>query len=90
MTTTRINPYTALRDECREWARSVLRPQTREMWTYSADQMKEGYALTTLHARVAAADQLGWDVRLRARPNGDLFVEYVNRPPGAPWAIRMY
>lgn len=87
MTTKRFNPYTALRDECRKWARCVLNPEMRGMWTFNAEDMKGGCSLIELRERVAAADQLGWDVRLRAQPNGDLFVQYVKRPSSVPLTI---
>jgi len=85
--TKRPNPYTTLANDAREWARSVLMARARTMWRYPKERLNEGWPLSDLRERTAAADQLGYDVRLRATDDG-LVVEYVKRPPPPPWAIR--
>lgn len=83
----RVNPYTALQEECRKWAREVTHPFVRSMWVYPKARLEEGWNMLTLSERVAAADQLGYDVRLRNTDDG-LRVEYVKRPSSPPWGIR--
>ena len=79
------NPYTTLKNEAAAWARNVIYPHTRGMFSYP----KSGgpWNLTDLRERVAAADQLGYDVKLRVTDDS-LVVEYAKRPPPAPWSFR--
>ena len=84
----RVNPYTALKQSCRNWARQVLSPRCIGMWSYPAARLRDGWSLLDLKERVAAADQLGYDVRLRVDGDGGLVVQYVKRPPDPPWEIR--
>jgi L-alanine-DL-glutamate epimerase-like enolase superfamily enzyme len=50
------------------------------MWFYPKSKLGESWALNDLAERVQAADQLGYDVRLVVDGNGNLSVEYVERP----------
>lgn len=78
--TKRVNPYTRLQRECRQWAFNVLHPRRVFMFRY------EQKALPDLYQRVAAADQLGFDVALSV--NGDLLeVHYRKRHDDPPWDI---
>lgn len=89
MKTKPISPYERLRKDCAQWAFEVIRRSYRTMWTYpnvgSGD--KTGWRLDDLYQRVAAADQLGYDVVLATKDHA-LEVRYVKRIPDAPWAIR--
>lgn len=84
----RVNPYTALRDKCRRWALAVTNPDKRTMFFYPAEKINDArWKLDDLHQRVAAADQLGYDVKLAVEDRG-LVVYYVKRPPPPPWNIQ--
>lgn len=88
MTTKRTNPYTALVERCRQYAFNVKHRHRKTMFTYpkvSGDQT--GYRLDDLYQRVAAADQLGYDVELVTCANGDLQVQYVRRVEQVPYEI---
>lgn len=84
MPTKRINPYTALQKAARDWARTVSFARKLSMWHYENGKT---YSLDDLRERVAAADQLGYNVTL-SRTDTGLQVHYVKRPPDAPWEIR--
>lgn len=83
----RTNPYTDLKDRCAKWAITVVSPHTRGMWRYPREKLATGFRLDDLYERIRAADQLGYDVRLRAEDDG-LHVEYVKRPGMPPYEIR--
>jgi hypothetical protein len=81
------NPYTALLKECQEWARAVVNRCRREMWFYpDAQNQGKEWQIADTYQRVMAADQLGYDVMLEAKPDG-LHVIYIKRIPSAPWSI---
>jgi len=76
----RFNPYTALLDRAQKFRSQVINPVKRIMWNYPKNELnKTGWRLNDLYERVAAADQLGWDVKLVAAERG-LEVHYVKRP----------
>ena len=89
MMKTRGNPYTSLKTRCAEWAASVLRPQTQEMFVYGAKDVVGGatWALSDLAQRVRAADQLGHDVMVTWEEKG-LVMTYRKRPDDMSWEIR--
>jgi hypothetical protein len=80
----RVSPYTTLKKEAEDWARKVAHPHRKVMWTYPKEKLKEGWNVSDLAERVAAADQLGYDVKLENRTEG-LTVIYVKRPPDVPY-----
>ena len=82
-----ITPYERLRREAAQWAFSVANPIRRRMFTFSKDKLGLGWSLFDVKERVAAADQLGWNVEIVVDANGDLVFRYVQRPPDAPWSI---
>lgn len=84
--TKRVNPYTRLQTECREWAFSVTHPRRKTLFRYDDVTSGASWALESLRQRVLAADQLGFDVRLRVE-NKSLIAEYTKRPDDVPWEI---
>lgn len=80
-----MNPYTRLKEQCRaEFSKVVYRKRVG-MWSYPKHRLAEGWNLTDLWERVAAAKQLGFDVRLKATDAG-LEVEYIQaNPDSMPW-----
>ena len=82
------NPYTRLRDEYRKWASSIIAPQVFGMFKLEGARTPgKAWRIHDLCERVAAADQIGFHVRLRV-DGDDLLVEYVKRAPPPPWEIR--
>ena len=80
----RISPYTRLLRKLSGWVGACLTRKRVGMWHYPKDKLSHAtYELLGLWERVAAAEQLGWDVHLLARPDG-LHVEYVERVPPCP------
>jgi len=83
-----MNPYTRLLEKCSVWSVKVRCPKTRRMFTFANVEHGSGrYSLNDVFQRTAAADQLGFDVRLRVSGK-DLVAEYVERPPEPPREIR--
>lgn len=79
-----VNPYTTLRNEAREWARSVIHPRTVIAFQYTTGHDE-------LRARVATAAQLGYEVVLTVDDLVNpkvLTVTYRKTLPSPPWAIR--
>lgn len=79
-----VTPYERLIRKAMQFESAVVFPRRKEMWTYQADRLAEGWRLDDLASRVAAADTLGWDVRLKVK-DGALVVEYVKRPEVPSW-----
>lgn len=82
----RQNPYQRLRDQFRDWMNECLMRRRVSMWLYAKDKLHHNWTLTDLWERVAAAEQLGYDVQLSAKTDG-LHVEYVKKLPGRPWNV---
>ncbi len=72
------NPYSRLLARARQFAFDVKHHHVKHMWTYPKVKLGEPWNLVDLKERVAAADQLGWDVLLKV-VDGDLRVEYHKR-----------
>lgn len=82
----RINPYTALKRSAREWAFSVVHPRRVQMFYYENAGVG---SMRVLYERTAAAQQLGYNVRLYVKDDdGHLYVEYRKDHPDVPWEFR--
>lgn len=79
-----MNPYTALKKTASEWADKVTKRCRVRMWFYPSDRLDEVWSISALKERVAAANQLGYDVELVSREDG-LHVEYVKKIPNRPY-----
>lgn len=87
MKTKQITPYQRLLESAREFAAAVEHPHTKLMWTYPKDKLNAGWGLANLTERVAAAEQIGYDVKL-VNQNGALQVLYVKKMPTRPWEFK--
>lgn len=86
--TKRISPYTRLKKIASEWAVKALYPHARPMWCYPRNKLEsKSWCLAALYERTAAAEQLGYDVKLKATDSG-LEVKYVKKVPELPWELR--
>lgn len=83
---TRETPYARLLHAVREYSSGVEHPNRRTMWLYPKGKLNDGWSLLDLNERVAAADQLGFDVQVRSLQEG-LQVQYVKRPPAINYDI---
>jgi hypothetical protein len=83
----RFNPYTALKAEFTKYVNAVEFPKRKAMWTYPKARLGEAWNLAELWERVAAAEQLGYDVVLTATAEG-LVVTYRQKRPDRPWETR--
>lgn len=84
-----ITPYQRLLEEARKFVWDVTYRNKRVMFIYPKDKVdgRATYRLDDLAERVAAADQLGYDVQLVNNDDG-LNVMYIKRIPPAPWKLR--
>lgn len=82
-----INPYERLKREFREYASAIEYPHTKVMWRYPKERLHEGWTLANLAERVAAAEQIGYDVILQSDDEG-LRVIYRKKRPSTPWEAR--
>jgi hypothetical protein len=80
------NPYTRLLESFREYVHKVTYRHRKTMWVYPKGRLNGSWNLTSLSERVAAADQLGYDVQLVNTDDG-LGVVYVKRVPEAPYEV---
>ncbi len=87
MKTKPITPYKRLLDAAQEFASKVEHPHTKLMWVYPKDKLNAGWPLKDLAERVAAADQIGYEVKL-VNHDGALQVVYVKKMPSRPWEFR--
>ena len=84
------SPYQRLQREARQWVFAVLHPRRVLMFVLDKAKVRgrTTWALDDVYERVAAAEALGWDVRLTIQASdGALRMEYVQRPASAPWEI---
>lgn len=86
MKTKPVTPYQRLLEEAQQFASDVENPHTRLMWVYPKDKLSTGWNLADLAERVAAANQLGYDVKL-VNHEGALQVFYVKKMPSRPWSF---
>lgn len=84
--TKRISPYVRLMGAFREYVTAVELRHQRSMWVYPKEKLDDGWRLTGLNERVAAASQLGYDVILRSTDEG-LQVLYIKQIPQRPYEV---
>ena len=82
----RLTPYQRLLDLFREYLSKVEYPTRMVMWIYPKDDLGKSWSLDDLYQRTLAAEQLGFNVVLRAEKDG-LKVEYRKKPPERPYNI---
>ena len=82
-----VNPYTTLQERFRDFANSCEYRKPKMMWIYPKARLGGDWSLKDLWDRVAAAEQLGFDVGLFATEEG-LIVKYLKKLPDRPWEIR--
>ncbi len=76
--TKRKNPYQVLLDDIMKFCRKLRYRREKVMWLYPKGRLHEGWPLTDLYERIKAADQLGYDVTLKATDEG-ISVRYIER-----------
>ena len=79
----RMNPYERLKREFLRYVSAAMYRHTATMWHYPKDKLSDGWNLSDLYERTAAAEQVGYDVVLRAKEHG-LVVCYVKKLPPEP------
>lgn len=80
----RKNPYQMLMEEVQDYLRKIKYRKRKEMWFFPKDKLADSWSMQDTYERVAAADQLGYDVILKATKKG-LEVEYVKKIPTVPY-----
>ncbi len=82
----RVNPYTTLKEDFREFIDKCLCRHRVSMFRYAKATVLDGctWKLNDLAERVQAAQQLGYTVEVKWTDDG-LVVEYVKKLPDAPW-----
>lgn len=74
----RKNLYQVLLDDIIRFCRSIRYAPETSMYRYPKDKLGDGWSLNDLCARVKAADQLGYDVIVKADDDG-LLIRYRKR-----------
>lgn len=83
-----VSPYTRLKDDFREFVHNVYERRVVTMFSMSREGIYgKNYNIIDLYERVIAANQLGYDVRLRVDKEGKLVAEYIQKLPTRPWFI---
>ena len=82
-----ITPYNRLLAEVREFVSKLSYRKRVTMFFYPKARLAHGWRLDDLYERAAAAEQLGYDVVLRADSDG-LHVQYVQKVPESPYEWR--
>lgn len=83
----RINPYSRLLDEVKQYFTKVKNLHERMMFFYPKEKLDAGFNLSDLYERTKAAEQLGYSVMLVAADRG-LEVIYKKNPPYVPYEWR--
>jgi hypothetical protein len=83
---TKETPYTRLLAAVRAYRSGVAYPDRKVMWHYPKGNLGSNWQLDGLYERVAAADLLGFDTKLKATDEG-LTVEFVKRPADIEYGI---
>ena len=65
-----INPYQRLLDKIMSFCDSLKNRHSKIMFTYPKDQLNTNWSMPQLYERVAAASQLGYDVKLKSTIEG--------------------
>ena len=65
-----INPYQRLLDKIAEFCDSLKNRHLRIMFIYPKEELNTNWSIPQLYERVVAADQLGYDVKLKATTEG--------------------
>ena len=73
-----INPYQRLLDKVVSFCDSLKNRHLRIMFIYPKEELNTNWGMLQLYERVVAADQLGYDVKLKATTEG-LEVWYEKR-----------
>lgn len=79
-----ITPYARLLEEIKKWAFKVRNRHKVQMWMWEKAKLAEGWRLDSLHERIRAAEQLGYEVTLTANDQG-LYVWYVKKQADTPY-----
>ena len=82
----RETPYSRLKNAVEQYITGVDYPHRKVMWFYPKEKLAQSWKLDDLAERVQAADQLGYDVKLRMADDG-LRVEYVERPAPLDYSL---
>jgi hypothetical protein len=78
-----INPYMTLKGRFRDFINACINRRPKTMWLYPKVKLGNNWTLDDLYHRVAAAEQLGFDVGLFATNEG-LEVRYLKKLPERP------
>lgn len=84
----RIGPYTRLLNEIKDYCYKVKYRHKKIMWKYPKDNLDAHWKMVDLYHRVAAAEQLGYEVVLSACDEW-LTVSYVKEVPEIPYEFRL-
>lgn len=79
----RKTPYQRILEDIQEYCRKVRFRHTKGMWLYPKNRLNDNWNLGELWERVSAAEQLEYDVVLKADAEG-LHVKYVKQLPRTP------
>lgn len=79
-----MNPYSRLLERVKDWCGRATYRREIAMWSYPKISLNSGWDLTDLCERTKAADQLGYDVILKAT-DGGLEIYYKERMPAVHW-----
>ena len=80
----RKNPYQYLLGEVEEFCRKLRTRHKASMWLYPKKDLSNGWSLNELWERTKAAEQLGYEVQVKATDEG-LKIEYIKKIPYIPW-----
>ena len=65
-----INPYQRLLDKIVSFCGSLKNRHSKIMFTYPKDQLNTNWSMPQLYTKVETADQLNYDVKLKATAEG--------------------
>jgi hypothetical protein len=81
------NPYNRLKAKFLEYVDAVEYRHREDMFKVSKGQLSGPHTMADIFERTMAAQQIGYDVVLRASGEGLLF-QYIKKIPDRPWEVR--
>lgn len=82
----RVNPYSALKRRFTDFCNDCFIRRTAPLTLYPKSRLHEGWRLDGIYERVVAANDLGYDVQLKATAEG-LEMIYIQKLPKRPYQV---
>ena len=84
----RKNPYQMLLEEFRDWVVRVVHARRRQALWYTMATVNQNADFSRIWERTIAAQQIGYEVVVKASDDGLRFEYVEKRPNSMPWRVQ--